>query len=136
MLHSHPLAGLTLALASLASSLQAQDTVKQQVAGSDVFKMYCAVCHGKSAQGDGPLADSFRMRPPDLTLLAKKNHGTFPTDQVTRTVDGRKPAKGHGGPDMPVWGDAFKQSHGGYSEEAVKERIHEVVEYVASLQRP
>jgi len=25
-------------------------------------------------------------------------------------IDGRHPVPGHGGPDMPVWGDAFKRA--------------------------
>jgi mono/diheme cytochrome c family protein len=107
---------------------------EQRVAGSSVFKTYCAVCHGNSGKGDGPLADSLRVRPPDLTALAKKAGGTFPRDQVARTVDGRKPVKGHGGADMPVWGDAFKQAKDGYSEAVVKEKIDAVVSHIESLQ--
>jgi hypothetical protein len=69
-----------------------------------------------------------------LTILAKKNGGTFPKDQVLRTVDGRKAVKGHGGADMPIWGDAFKQSKDGYSEAAVKAKIEAVVGYIETLQ--
>ena len=104
------------------------------VVGAAVYKTYCAVCHGTLGKGDGPLAQSLRIRPPDLTVLARKNGGKFPTEQVTRTVDGRKPAKSHGGVDMPVWGDAFKQSREGYSEAAVRGRIAAVVEHLQSLQ--
>ena len=112
----------------------AQEAGIQQVAGSAVYRTYCAVCHGPAGKGDGPLADSLRMRPPDLTLLARKNGGTFPKDRVLRTVDGRKPVKGHGGTDMPVWGDAFKQARDGYSEAAVKERIEAVVNHIEAIQ--
>jgi mono/diheme cytochrome c family protein len=112
----------------------AQDVGAQQVAGSAVYKTYCAVCHGSAGKGDGPLADGMRVRPPDLTLLAKKNGGTFPKDQVVRIVDGRKPVKGHGGADMPVWGDAFKETKEGYSEAAVKEKIESVVGHIETLQ--
>jgi mono/diheme cytochrome c family protein len=111
----------------------AQEEV-QRVAGSSIYKTYCAVCHGTGGKGDGQLADSLRMKPSDLTLLAKKNKGTFPKDQVMRTVDGRKPVKGHGGTDMPIWGDAFKQSREGYSEAVVKEKIEAVVAYIETLQ--
>jgi hypothetical protein len=51
-----------------------------------------------------------------------------------RIVDGRNPVKGHGGADMPVWGDAFKQSREGYSEERVKEKIEAVVDHLETLQ--
>ena len=102
--------------------------------GQSLFKTYCVVCHGPSGQGDGPLADSLRVRPPDLTLLAKRNGGKFAADKVERIIDGREPVKGHGGVDMPVWGDAFKRSSEGYSEEAVKARIKALAEFLEGLQ--
>lgn len=53
---------------------------------------------------------------------------------VAKIIDGRQPEPLHGGPDMPVWGDAFKASHIGGSEEVVKARIDELVKYLGSLQ--
>jgi hypothetical protein len=53
---------------------------------------------------------------------------------VTSIIDGRRPVPGHGGPDMPVWGDAFKASQAGGDEAAVKARIDELVRYIESLQ--
>src|SRR5262245_45483310 len=102
--------------------------------GWTVFRMNCAVCHGTSARGDGPLADALRFRPADLTLIAKHNRGKFPTPTVRRIIDGREPVKGHGGTDMPVWGDAFKRSAGGFSDEAVKLRIDAIVAHLKSIQ--
>jgi mono/diheme cytochrome c family protein len=102
--------------------------------GDSLFKTYCASCHGPSAKGDGPLADHLRFRPPDLTLFAKRNGGKFAADKVERIIDGRAPVKGHGGPDMPIWGDAFKSSHETYDEAAVKARIKAVVEFLEGLQ--
>jgi mono/diheme cytochrome c family protein len=103
--------------------------------GRDVFKDYCAVCHGMSARGDGPLADSMKRRPPDLTVLATQNGGVFPAEQVRKIIDGRDPVPGHGGPDMPVWGRAFKASRLGSSEESVKSVIDALVQHVESLQQ-
>jgi mono/diheme cytochrome c family protein len=106
----------------------------QEYAGISLFRTYCSVCHGVAAKGDGPMADQLRYRPPDLTLIAKRNGGTFPADDVFRMIDGRKPLKGHGGNDMPIWGDAFKNSREGYDEAAVKGKIEAVVEYLAGIQ--
>jgi mono/diheme cytochrome c family protein len=103
-------------------------------AGSAVYQTYCAVCHGSGGKGDGRLADALRYRPSDLTRLAKRNGGPYPAEQVHRIIDGRKPVAGHGGPDMPVWGDAFKNATEGYSEEAVRQKIEALVEYLRSLQ--
>ena len=102
--------------------------------GQAVFTTYCGSCHGVTAKGDGPLASSLRYRPADLTLIAKRNAGKFDGDKVHRIIDGRSSVKGHGGTDMPVWGDAFKKSGEGYSEDAVKERIQALVDYLASVQ--
>jgi mono/diheme cytochrome c family protein len=103
--------------------------------GQDLYRVHCATCHGKTGRGDGPLAESLRYAPPDLTLLARRNRGRFDPDKVHRMVDGRRPVKGHGGPEMPVWGDAFRQSADRYSEEAVKARIDAIVTHLLSIQR-
>ena len=101
---------------------------------ASLFRTYCASCHGKEAKGDGPLAENLRVRPADLTLIAKRNKGTFDADKVHRIIDGREAVKGHGGTDMPVWGDAFKRSGEGFSETAVKARIDAIAEHLKSIQ--
>jgi mono/diheme cytochrome c family protein len=121
----------TLLLLGAASAAAAADP---QEGGGSIFKTYCASCHGPEANGDGPLAQQLRTAPPDLTRLAQRNKGRFDADKVHRIIDGRDPVKGHGGPDMPVWGDAFKESREGYSESKVKSRIAALVEYLASIQ--
>jgi len=113
---------------------QTAEAVLSGTTGDSVFKTYCGSCHGKSARGDGTLAESLRFRPADLTRIAKRNGGKFDADNVYRIIDGRKAVKGHGGTDMPVWGDAFRQSAEGYSEDAVKVRIEAIVEYLESIQ--
>jgi len=107
---------------------------KDSYVGSSEYRRYCATCHGPSGRGDGVLADRLRFRPPDLTLLARRDGGKWDGDTVARIIDGRDPVKGHGGADMPVWGDAFKSSGEGYDDEAVKTRIQAIVGYLESLQ--
>lgn len=102
--------------------------------GDYLFRTYCAACHGTSARGDGPLADSMRRRPSDLTEIARRNKGVFPADEVFRIVDGRQPVRGHGGPDMPVWGDVFARSEGGGNPAVVEARIKALVAYLEGLQ--
>jgi hypothetical protein len=72
--------------------------------------------------------------PPDLTQFAARNGGVFPAALVAQIIDGRQPVTGHGGPDMPVWGDAFKASRLGSSEESVQARIKALVEYLEHIQ--
>jgi mono/diheme cytochrome c family protein len=109
-------------------------TVKQNIAGGELFRTYCATCHGTAARGDGPLADSMKRRPADLTEIAKRNGGMFPADTVFRTIDGRRPVRGHGGPDMPVWGDAFERSRDGGDAEKVRTLIQSLVDYLEAIQ--
>jgi mono/diheme cytochrome c family protein len=111
-----------------------QPPAQQSYAGSELFKNYCAACHGTSAHGDGPLAANMKKPPPDLTQFAARNGGVFPAALVAQIIDGRQLVKGHGGPDMPVWGDAFKASRLGSSEESVQARIKALVEYLEHIQ--
>ena len=104
------------------------------VAGAYTYRTHCASCHGPDGKGEGPSTESLRFRPPDLTLIAKRNGGSFPADRVYRIVDGRKPLKGHGGPDMPIWGDAFKNADTGYDDAQVKAKVQSVVDYLKTLQ--
>ena len=112
----------------------AAQTMSQSTPGAEVFRTYCASCHGTSARGDGPLAPSMRKKPANLTEIAKRNGGEFPTDMVFRTIDGRQPVRGHGGADMPVWGDAFEKSREAGDQARVKSVIQSLVDYLASIQ--
>ncbi len=35
--------------------------------GQELYQIYCAVCHGSGAKGDGPAAAKLSVPPPDLT---------------------------------------------------------------------
>jgi mono/diheme cytochrome c family protein len=101
--------------------------------GARLFRTYCASCHGADARGAGPLADNLRRTPPDLTQFTARNGGVFPRDRVFRIIDGRD-VPSHGDREMTVWGDAFKRTRGGSSDESVKARIDAIVTYLASIQ--
>jgi mono/diheme cytochrome c family protein len=133
------LIGSTAAAALLiSSSLVAQTPTasaqpSQAARGADIFRTYCVVCHGPTARGDGPLAANMIRRPPNLTEIARQNKGTYPREMVYRIIDGRQKVAGHGGPDMPVWGDAFMRTAGA-DEASVKTRIQALVDYLESIQ--
>lgn len=102
--------------------------------GANDFNAYCSSCHGPSAKGDGPIANSFRKRPADLTKLSARNNGVYPAEMVFKTIDGRTPVAGHGGPDMPTWGDVFVKSSESATADAVRVRIDSLVKYLETLQ--
>lgn len=122
-------------VAAAAPSASAGATSPQARAGSDLFRNYCKVCHGEEGKGDGPLATSLKKRPADLSGLARRNNGTFPTEMVARIIDGRNPVQGHGGGDMPVWGDALLKAQESGTEALVKDRIMAIVDHLKTLQK-
>ncbi len=104
------------------------------MSGRDLFEFYCASCHGRDGRGGGPIASSLKTRPSDLTIMARRHGGTFPTDLVeTRVRDGGTLSGGaHGSSDMPVWGPIFKALDPRDSPTRV--RISNIVSYIESMQ--
>jgi mono/diheme cytochrome c family protein len=76
--------------------------------GRALYLRYCGACHGPGGKGDGVAGTFMRPKPIDLTQIAKKNGGTFPFEETVRIIDGRTTVRAHGDPDMPVWGEVFR----------------------------
>lgn len=125
-------AGMMLAPGSVTAA-SAQE-YKQSTTGGEIFRTYCASCHGTSARGDGPLASAMNRKPANLTEIAKRNGGVYPSELVFKIIDGRQPVRGHGGPDMPVWGDVFQKSRDAGDAERVKAVIQSLVDFLGSIQ--
>lgn len=85
----------------------AQDVAR----GAEVFADHCAVCHGMSGKGDGPMAETLTVPLPDLTRLAAEAGGTFPMLRVVYRIDGRDEILAHGGP-MPLFGEILAGESG------------------------
>ena len=62
-----------------------------------------------------------------------RNGGVFPAEQLRTVIDGRS-VTSHGDREMPVWGDAFKRTRSGLSEEAARARIDSIVKYLEAIQ--
>lgn len=101
--------------------------------GKVMYGSYCAACHGAVGKGDGPAASEFKVPPTDLTELAKNNHGTFPSDHLYAVLQHGAKAPAHGSSDMPVWGQLFSSLDPNNSLKS-KQRIHNLVEYLKTLQ--
>ena len=104
----------------------------RSVAGPDLFRAYCAPCHGADAKGHGPAAATLRARVPDLTILAKNNGGKFPAGRVRKTVMGDDVIAAHGSREMPVWGPIFNQVEDDVDRGNV--RLENLVLYLESIQ--
>jgi mono/diheme cytochrome c family protein len=80
------------------------------IRGPELYRTYCASCHGLDAKGNGPMAPLLKVRPGDLTRIAIRNRGVFPIMEVQKIISGEKqPNSGHGSREMPVWGPIFSQ---------------------------
>lgn len=119
------------AAGALAKAKPEEDALQR---GAEDFRRYCASCHGTDARGQGPVAPFLVRKPPDLSLLAARNGGEFPTDQVYFVIDGRGEVAAHGTREMPVWGEQFGNED--VTEAAKRERILNIITYLQSVQRP
>jgi len=101
--------------------------------GKEMFREYCAVCHGVAGKGDGPAAAALKVPPTDLTQLAARNGGKFDDAKVQYLIKGEADEPiAHGTKDMPVWGAIFEQS--GHSDAVASMRVHNLVRYVGEIQ--
>lgn len=78
--------------------------------GKEIYLENCQVCHGKSGQGDGPIAKNLNTRPADLSR-SNKGDG-FLAAHITYGK----------GANMPAWGETLSESE-----------IWNVVHYINSL---
>jgi mono/diheme cytochrome c family protein len=103
--------------------------------GEAMYKQYCGACHGANAKGNGPAASKLKKQPPDLTTLSKRHGGKFPYDYVSSILRfGPAGSSAHGSSDMPTWGSIFLAVDKD-SRWAVRDRIRNLSDYLASLQR-
>lgn len=136
--------GLLAILGVAAATLGAVPAAAQQAgeavnSGAVEFVGACAVCHGATGKGDGPIARYLNVAPSDLTQLKKRNGGEFPFYKVFQMVDGRTLEGAHGTRAMPSWGRRFAaeagERYGPYGAETViRGRIVEMVRHLETLQ--
>lgn len=74
-----------------------------ETVGKTLYLDYCTACHGSSGRGDGPVATDLDRPVPDLTLIARRNGGTFPTADVMSVIDGYTRVR-EGNVTMPEFG--------------------------------
>jgi mono/diheme cytochrome c family protein len=142
------LVGLLLLLGIL-SAMQGQNTKSVQekhakqikavdiaytepTSGAQMYKNYCAACHGMGGKGDGPAAEFLKKWPPDLTMMAQHNSGVYPAEHVVSTLRLGTPSHAHGTEDMPLWGELFRTVDANQSLGEL--RIKNLANFIESLQ--
>ncbi len=133
--------GVLLAWAAAApqdgSRVQASKSEDQPLIGSirgeNLYKTYCASCHGQDAKGNGPMAAWLKVQPSDLTHIAARNGGKFPLERVDRIISGEEALpSGHGTRAMPIWGPVFSQVT--RDQDLGRVRIDNLARYLRDIQ--
>lgn len=129
-----------LVLAGISAPAQTEPQTKEQletliysVKGPDLFQAHCAACHGLDGKGNGPMAPALKAKVPDLTVLARKNKGQFPTDRVQKVILGGETSASHGSRQMPVWGPIFHQIEN--DQDFGNVRVANLTKYLESIQQ-
>lgn len=102
--------------------------------GQEMYKAYCASCHGLDGTGNGPAAPALKSAVPDLTKLTTKNNGKFPFDNVVAIIRGDTNSPSHGSKEMPVWGPVFL-AVSEHQPARVHQRTQNLAKYIASMQK-
>jgi mono/diheme cytochrome c family protein len=126
---------IPLADAALAQKPVTPPLVISSLSGRDLFQFYCTSCHGRDGRGDGPVAASLTRRPADLTMIARRRGGHFPSEEVELLITGDdRPVAAHGSREMPVWGPIFRSLEPHDRLTAI--RVANIVAYIESMQAP
>jgi mono/diheme cytochrome c family protein len=99
--------------------------------GQQMYKDYCAACHGPAGKGDGPAVEFLKTSPSDLTTMATRNHGKFPQEHFTAVLRFGTSEHPHGTSDMPIWGPLFRSQNKNVAEL----RIANLSSFVKSMQQ-
>ena len=134
-------AGLGAALMAWAWACGAQPSLAVDP-GRLEYESNCASCHGIAGKGDGRLRQFLTQAPSDLTTLAQRNGGAFPTQLVWEMIDGRGSTDigPHGSREMPVWGADYRAqalaqpTTAAQPEWNVRGRIVARLDYLARMQ--
>ncbi len=110
-----------------------QGPLIQSLKGVDLFRAYCASCHGTDGKGNGPVAPALNTKVPDLTTIAQRNGGMFPLGRVRKIIAGDEAVVAHGTTEMPVWGPIFHKVE--EDRDYGEVRLQNVAGYLASIQQ-
>jgi mono/diheme cytochrome c family protein len=101
--------------------------------GPDLFRAYCAPCHGEDGKGGGPVAPALNTNPADLTTIAQRNGGVFPAKRIRTIISGDEVVLAHGSREMPVWGPIFHKVE--WDRDYGEIRLQNITKYLESIQQ-
>jgi mono/diheme cytochrome c family protein len=139
------LAGLMAAFFFLATPTDAQSgnqlrenedqtPLINSIQGQALYNAYCAVCHGTTGKGNGPMAQSLKGTVPDLTQIARRNGGRFLLERVQKIISGEtQQGVTHGTRQMPVWGPIFSEVT--RDRDIGRVRVYNLAKHIEGIQR-
>jgi mono/diheme cytochrome c family protein len=101
--------------------------------GEQLYKSYCADCHGNDLKGNRRISSEYKNPPADLTTLAQRHKGEFPEAYVENVLRNGVNKPPHGNTEMPVWGIVFAPGKDA-NPQLVTTRILNLTNYIKSLQ--
>lgn len=116
------------------SDTRAPDSI---AAGASDYAQLCVACHGPQGRGNGPAAAG--MTPPvaDLSLMARKNGGSFPWLRAMEQIDGH--TMGASESHMPAYdelrGGPTVMFDAGDGTRPTPARLVGILRYLQTLQR-
>ena len=102
--------------------------------GAQMFKEYCASCHGVTGKGDGPAVVFLKAPPPDLRTMAQRNNGKYPAAQVVSMLTFGPGSQAHGDLDMPTWGPMFRSLNPQSHAQVAELRVRNLTGFIESIQ--
>lgn len=114
--------------------------------GKDLYRAYCAQCHGADGKGTGPRAAALKKPPADLTRIAERAGGEFNQEAVIQYIMGIRPGgkvaydpvsgqvrvmTAEGPADMPAWGHMFRNF---WPDQPERMRFVSLAKYLKSIQ--
>jgi mono/diheme cytochrome c family protein len=113
---------------------QTPPSVRNPLEGVDIFRHYCATCHGVDARGHGPTSVALKHEVPDLTRISQRNGGEFPYKHVKQVIEGEDTELlSHGTREMPIWGPIFHEVE--WDQDFGDVRLEAITKYIQSLQQ-
>ena len=100
--------------------------------GYALYQNYCATCHGPEGKGNGPTAGALKTSPSDLTQIARRNGGMFPSKMIEKIISGESEMVPHGTREMPLWGPIFSQI--AWDQDLGRVRVANLTKYLESIQ--
>lgn len=126
-----------IVIAVALSACVPQGRATEGATAAEDYAVYCSACHGAGGKGDGEMVGDLAKKPADLTRLAARNKGAFPTTRVMAQIWGYSGAKARGiMPDFGplLEGETVPYDGGDGIETPTPIRLVALAEYLKSIQ--